>query len=465
MMCAADDVPPMLGPHDHVTPVDDQIEQQASPCGSSGSAPYRDDDDAPMNESCHSKNSRRKNDRPRKRRRESECDGTTSGGDSGSVHDDSADDMMDAEHSKPAVDPALASSANTAGSSSSDSSKPTRQTPSPHDLTVKQSGDDLGALRNTPTTCSTEPTHCTDTADGKTTCENGNKWISQPQCTSANQAFNNSNTSSGPTSSVRDLEEVMNKHLPLQSEAEQIRSGYESGGSSTDYNYNKHKSAIQWIGSQHSSGTGSASGGSAGGDTLPATNLLRSLYANRESVIRSNVYNPRPQYSYNEVQASLLTPPGASSDAYKDAVSSYSTSPSVQLNGVTSKASHSPYLPYTSGSANSLTVAMSNMPEPYNITPPASVSPQDKYASQYSTDNCTNGETAMYRQYGSSVDGLTLPIKPQAYPLPAHSNGSYERAVSSQYTAGSYYGHSGFYNHPAAPTPAHYHDVAKNGAW
>jgi hypothetical protein len=53
---------------------------------------------------------------------------------------------------------------------------------------------------------------------------------------------------------------------------------------------NRQRSAIQWAGNSHEN------------STLPASNLLRTLYANRESVIRSS---SRPSY--------------VSSDAYENA--------------------------------------------------------------------------------------------------------------------------------------------------
>lgn len=380
----------MLGPQDHVKPVDGGA---VSPTNS-----YKDVDDVQLYDSYlnekqkldNKNNSRRKSDRPRKRKRESESDDVL----------ESSSTLEDAE---------------------STGEVERIESPTTEASTGKTVAQDLSVKT-------------TDLISTETTTSNqDNKWLppsqQQQQCTTESQTYTNNTTSS-----VRDLEEVMNKHLPaVTNENDQIRSTYEnsSSSSSTDYNYNKHKSPIQWIGSQHTTAT----------ETLPATNLLRSLYANRESVIRSNVYNPRPQY-YNDVQSSLLTPP-ATTETYKDNTFHNST---TQLNN---KQSPTPYLPY--GSNNTI------MPESYNITPPASVSPQDKYSTHYGNTNIESCTDAAYRQYTDS-----LPIKPQAYPLPAHTSSSYERAVQ-QYSSGSYYGHGGFYNH--TPTPAHYHDGTKNGAW
>ncbi|KAL3232008.1 hypothetical protein MRX96_023094 [Rhipicephalus microplus] len=92
--------------------------------------------------------------------------------------------------------------------------------------------------------------------------------------------------STGEGLTVRELEDAMKKHLP------EVRSA--------------RSAAIQWIGAPHQSGTG-ASAHAAGGP-LPASTLLRQLYVNRESVIRSGSHvsaaSSRPTY-YGDVP----TPP------------------------------------------------------------------------------------------------------------------------------------------------------------
>ena len=212
------------------------------------------------------------------------------------------------------------------------------------------------------------------------------------------------------TSSVRHLEEVINKHLPAASSdlEEGIRAEYSHsllGG------LGKHKSAIQWAGSSPTGGVTS---------DMAASNLLRSLYASRETVIRSNVYNSRNHY-YSDVQSSLLTPPGGTGDPYKEHFHSLAHS----------KSSQSAYnsLNYP---GSSLSVAMATgVHDGYStMTPPSSVSPQDKYsASGYSLEQFNYGHDP------------SLPLKPQAYPLAAHSNAamtSFDRATPSDYSA--YYG-------------------------
>ena len=248
------------------------------------------------------------------------------------------------------------------------------------------------------------------------------------------------------TSSVRDLEEVMNKHLPaIQQESDQLRTGFHSDFSSSQsaLAFQKHKSTIQWIGSQQPTG-----------EQLVATNFLRHLYASRESVIRSNVYNPRPQY-YGDMQSNLLTPPA--SDSYKD--QAFSTSP------LTSAAkSPSTYAVMPTYTTNPITVAMSTpMAEGYvNMTPPSSVSPQEKFQSPFADQCFTDGVSSPYRQY--QENSHPMPIKPQAYPLPAHAHPtSYDRS-NTQFASPSYYGHApGFptYNHVPSPNSSQYRDATK----
>ncbi len=253
-------------------------------------------------------------------------------------------------------------------------------------------------------------------------------------------------------SSVRELEEAMNKHLPsLGSEMEPLRG---SIGVGQDYSqsvlslHQKHKSTIQWIGSQSSHGAT---------ETLPATNLLRSLYANRESVIRTNVYNPRPQYHYHgDVQNNLLTPPGGATDPFKD----YGSATNSQIeNHAKTPPCTSAYSSYVGNySSSPISVSMgTTMSDAYAMTPPSSVSPQEKFVSQFADQS--HIDMAGLRQYETS---LTMPIKPQVYPLPAHANShlsAYDRSV--QYSSAGYYS-PGFTSYSMqSPTPAHFRETSR----
>lgn len=233
----------------------------------------------------------------------------------------------------------------------------------------------------------------------------------------------------------------MNRHLPITpAEAEHLRSEY----AQSLLGLQKHKSAIQWV--------GSGATATPVGNDLTATNLLRSLYANRETVIRTNaVYTPRPQY-YSDVQSSLLTPPGATTDPYKDTFSSTTSksSPPISTSYMTNNMTHYNSTNSTLPTANLVGGGLTGL-DPvatgYNsMTPPSSVSPQEKYASASYGDQ-------LLQHYGSGLDtSVNMPIKPQAYgpggPLPAHSNShlavaGYERA--SQYAA--YYAPAAYSTH------------------
>ena len=404
-----------------------------------------------------SKNSRRKMERPRKRKKESDSDGE------GASEGNNVPDHADTENaSSPTIETLLngvseceQSEIDNAGanvslpSQSGSNNVPTSpktvvpliKSPMPEDLSQKDGVTPNSVHKQSPDAAA----NSSYTPNG--TVEMTDKWASPT---------NPSNYSDIPTStsSVRDLEEVMNKHLPdVSSEVESLRGGLHSDFSPSSLSFQKHKSTIQWIGSQHHT--------SAATDSLPATQLLRSLYANRESVIRSNVYNPRPQY-YGDVQSSLLTPPGSTSDPYKD-VSPFSA-PQVAPAAKTPPTTYS----IMSNYSNAISVAMApNMTESYGITPPSSVSPQEKYASPFDQCHAESGASQL-RQYPLEGSTHPMPIKPQAYPLPAHANAhmtAYDR--SAQYSATSYYSATPSfpsYNHTTSPAPAHYHESAKNTA-
>lgn len=188
-------------------------------------------------------------------------------------------------------------------------------------------------------------------------------------------------------SSVKDLENAMSKHLPATTDF------------STDtllqkqQQQDKSSSAIQWIG--HNSHFQQA--------PMPATALLRQLYANRESVIRSSRPPGGGFYPSHDSTstAALPTPPGSESsyespqfglpavgqkpnDAFTNLVSAYGSS--------------YPTMEYQSA-----------------MTPPSSVSPRDSAAKAHHA-------AAAYEAYNyanaAEMGGDSmppLPLKPQAY--------------------------------------------------
>ena len=355
------------------------------------------------------KNSRRKMERPRKRRRDSGSDDGQTDVDSNGIENMLPSDSTDMVNNHM---PASQNGCVAMASSPKDMGAKIRS-PIPEDLSVKNSHSGLSLHSGSGLMNGTEE-----------------KW---PVSSANAGSFNDVTTT---TSSVRDLEEVMNKHLPALPADSDVRSGFHGDYTTSQgvLGFAKHKSTIQWIGSGH--------GPPVHQEGHPATNLLRSLYANRESVIRTNVYTPRPQY-YGDVQPSLLTPPGGTEPSpfvtpqAKTPPATYGLLPAYPTNGVSMSTS---------------------LTDSYGMTPPASVSPQDKYSY---ADQC---HEAALRSYTGQETSHPVPIKPQAYPLPAHAPPSIYDRSAAQYA--SYYA-QGFspYTHSSSPAPAHYREGAKTGTW
>ncbi|KAK8765079.1 hypothetical protein V5799_032319 [Amblyomma americanum] len=173
--------------------------------------------------------------------------------------------------------------------------------------------------------------------------------------------------STGEGLTVRELEDAMKKHLP------EVRSA--------------RSAAIQWIGGPQSGVAGaSATGASPHGGPLPASTLLRQLYVNRESVIRSGSHvsaaASRPTY-YGDVP----TPPDGP----------WTTPDAFVL---------PPYAGYV------------EPPPPFSaVTPPSSVSPRDNKlglteSPAFSEAAAVAAAAAMphMRHYVSAAE---LPLKPQ----------------------------------------------------
>lgn len=155
---------------------------------------------------------------------------------------------------------------------------------------------------------------------------------------------------------------------------------------------------------------------------MPATALLRQLYANRESVIRATT---RPSnYMYSDTQQqSLPTPPNDSSFSSDSQYLINSRKPSTEVFGY--------------GGAYS----------DYNnaMTPPSSVSPRDltnHKSSNYEYTNLTPTDNRLQYQ----TNDAHLPLKPQPYALHQmehHHSSSYGIDHQSQYF--SPYHHTGFH--------------------
>lgn len=182
--------------------------------------------------------------------------------------------------------------------------------------------------------------------------------------------------------SVKDLENAMSKHLPAcKSPAHQP----------TDFSTDallkqQQRTTIQWIGAHHQQLQQQG--------PLPASALLRQLYANRESVIRANVHGSTRSatsaayYPGDGQVGPLPTPPGS------EGSSSYSEHQFLLSQHQNYPTSYS--MDYHSA-----------------MTPPSSVSPRDKHQQLHGG---VPFETPVYQdvlrhQYPDSP----LPLKPQVY--------------------------------------------------
>lgn len=182
--------------------------------------------------------------------------------------------------------------------------------------------------------------------------------------------------------SVKDLENAMSKHLPACKSPVHQPTDF-----STDALLKQQqRTTIQWIGAHHQQLQQQG--------PLPASALLRQLYANRESVIRANVHGstrsaPSSAYYPGDGQVGPLpTPPGS------EGSSSYSEHQFLLSQHQNYPTSYS--MDYHSA-----------------MTPPSSVSPRDKHQQLHGG---VSFETPVYQdvlrhQYPDSP----LPLKPQVY--------------------------------------------------
>lgn len=236
---------------------------------------------------------------------------------------------------------------------------------------------------------------------------------------------NNLQTEPKSESSVKDLENAMSKHLPATTD-------FSTDALLKQQQDKTSRDALQWIG--HNSHFHQQA-------PMPASALLRQLYANRESVIRATTSRPTAGTFYSDsIQSSALpTPPGSESsyeaqfnlqhtqkpsDAFTNLVSAYGTYPSA--------------MEYQNA-----------------MTPPASVSPRDSTAKIHSTHN-SNGY-----EYGAYVDNSEstlppLPLKPQAY----------SAAAAAAMHHGAIDGYSGIEQSQYFPHPTGFHLYHKGqGGW
>jgi len=288
---------------------------------------------------------------------------------------------------------------------------------------------------------------------------------------SENSLIGSNKSGSGvPATSVLDLEEAMNKHLPVGQSSGSVND--ELLGTYSHHN-NHHQSsllgsvqkqqAVQWMGP----GAYSVDGQSVGthSSDLSAASLLRSLYPSRESVIRTNVYGSRcigmpstssASYSaaaaqyYSNIQCALLTPPSGGNDnndlycnSFAASILNHSKSASngySLMNG---------YTPSVVG-GGCLGTSSLNMADAYTITPPSSVSPLEG-GHPFLASSSSTGERDVAATAAMMQGYCGLPIRPHAYSL----SGGYDQ----QSALGPY---SGYYS--ASNLASTYHCMAGAGA-
>ncbi|XP_045165657.2 protein trachealess-like isoform X2 [Mercenaria mercenaria] len=163
---------------------------------------------------------------------------------------------------------------------------------------------------------------------------------------------NDSNPVSKPntivSSSVHELEKAMNRHLPPNKKAF-------STGNVDNHSIQSQKSAIHWSGSSSPSNLQTS---------FSSPFYVSNLYTSRESVIRSSLRSHALNGDSNVIN--MLSPPSGEVTIHKD---------QLQL--------HIPHISVNT-KQNFQPQKNVSLTDEYNMTPPDSVSPQDKMASTYS---------------------------------------------------------------------------------
>lgn len=271
--------------------------------------------------------------------------------------------------------------------------------------------------------------------------------------------------------SVKDLEHAMSKHLPsnmLTSKSASPQPHHQPTDFSTDalLKQQQQRSTIQWIGAHHAHLNAQQQHQVTGGSTtpLPASALLRQLYANRESVIRANVHG--------------IT--SASAGGRGGSTGSYYTSPDQVGPLPTPPGSEGSYSEHqfmlqhqksTNGDAfGSLAAAYTATGHSYSamdyhnaMTPPSSVSPRDKQQLGHtgvSFDNTVPMYSDVLRhQYNNDGSpAQPLPLKPQVY-------SAVHPSALDAYVSSAPLDQSQFYHHGATGAGFHlYHPTNKTGS-
>lgn len=229
--------------------------------------------------------------------------------------------------------------------------------------------------------------------------------------------------------SVTELENAMSKHLPKSTMIDNIANDF-----STDSLLRQHQDAEKCLTASYGHGNSHFTHQSSA-SPMPATALLRQLYANRESVIRATTRPTNYMYSDNSQQQSLPTPPNDSYD------SQYLRKAGENFGNLSSTYGGYPSMEYNNA-----------------MTPPSSVSPRDltnhKTNGSYEYTNLTaSGDNRVQYQSNNQTESNVLPhlpLKPQPYSI-HQMDPSYSLDHQSQYFpyhSGFHLYHKGVYTPP-----------------
>lgn len=260
---------------------------------------------------------------------------------------------------------------------------------------------------------------------GNQTSEN-NKEVTRPWRRSPNHIY--PEISNNLVAPMKDLEETLGRHLPNSSASRNsssqeiiLRKGYVR----SQHSQPAQQSAIQWIGTPQT--------------TLPASTFLRQLYVNRESVIRSGAHPTRPSY-YSDVQGTLPTPPSSGTE-------SYTTKTNSESYGI---------IPNYSSSGSTFMDTCSAM------TPPASVSPRDKFHSSTADASAFSEAGISHLRHYVTVDRCAdpplhhLPLKPQVFVHPGSIDTSAYNHSHSSPEQQQLYAHHGFHLYHTSGKSSHH---------
>ncbi|XP_067120033.1 protein trachealess-like isoform X3 [Centruroides vittatus] len=258
-------------------------------------------------------------------------------------------------------------------------------------------------------------------------------------------------TNGASAMSVKELEDAMNKHLPSVGTTNHTNLSQETlSQKSQSHPQQSQRSTIQWIGGSQT--------------TLPASSFLRQLYVNRESVIRSGTHVSRSSY-YGEVQGTLPTPPSSGGESYTE------QTPQFMIPAKMAAESYGVIPGYSTAP-----VTMSSYMDTYSaMTPPASVSPREKFHPGISdTTSFTEAAAAAaaaaiphMHHYVPDTSLQHLPLKPQVFVHPStidYSHSHAQQALSSEHQQQLYAHHASSFHlyHPSASSKPPHHPP--NGA-